>query len=177
MDRRVKPEAKDKDAGKGDSPPPAATASLPLLLPTPPSQAAIIDDPADLKIRVPECAAAVKNRRMCFAKRSSAAIIGAQRPPVSPTSPATCNIVRSLRVSKRTRDISIYVMLPATILKWILVLEIECVVYQYFLVVVLCFSIAYIKKICVLCLKRMYFSIIFTWLVILYADKNHDTNT
>ena len=163
MDRRVKPEAKDKDAGKGDSPPPAATASLPLLLPAPPSQAAIIDGPADPKIRVPEGAAAVKSRRVRFAKRSSAATTGAQRPPMSPTSPAACNIVRSLRVSKRTRDISIYVMLPATILKSILVLEIECVVYQFFfLVVVLCFATAYIKKICDL-LKRMYFSVFVTW--------------
>ncbi|KAG8088916.1 hypothetical protein GUJ93_ZPchr0011g28863 [Zizania palustris] len=99
-DRRVEPEAKDKDAGKGDSPPPAATASLPLLLPAPPSQAAIIDDPVDPKIRVPEGAAAVKNRRVRFTKRSSAATTGAQRPPVSPTSPATCNIVRSLRATK-----------------------------------------------------------------------------
>ena len=157
MDRRVEPEAKDKDVGKGDSPPLATTASLPLLLPAPPSQAAIIDGPADPKIRVPEGAAAVKNRRVRFAKRSSAATTGAQRPPASPTSPAACNIVRSLRVSKRTRDISIYVMLPATILKWILVLEIECVVCQFFLVVVLCFATAYIKEICVHCLKCMHF--------------------
>ena len=73
MDRRVEPEAKEKDAGKGDSPPPAATASLPLLLPAPPSQAATIDGPADPKLHVPGVAAAGKNRRMRFAKRSTGA--------------------------------------------------------------------------------------------------------